>query len=743
MDFPIAEVSRHAAREKSIRHGHPSTLHLWWARRPLASSRAVLLALLLPDPCDAHCPQSFKDDARRILLAMDGRRHGWAAAVETDEGLRQVVLRFIADFANWDNAANHAYIDTGRALVEAAHGEETPLVVDPFAGGGSIPLEALRLGCDAFASDLNPVACLILKVMLEDIPRHGPKLAEELREAGAEIKRRAERELADLYPPDPDGATPIAYLWARTVRCEAPKCGAEIPIYKTAWLSKKNVSRARFLSEKEDGPCRALVICESPRKGPVKFRIARGEGSEQARAGFTELTGTKAKGNNANVICPCCETVLSGSKKGPRVQAQLAAQRGGADVVFDENGRRIGGARLLAVVTLRPGEKGRHYRLPTNADYAAVRRAQTRLAELLDEWEHGGRQGLCPVPDEPLPPVGTLGFRVQRYGILRWRDLFTARQKVALVGLFRSMPRIDSLHMKRMLACAFSRVSMSGMSCTRWNAVAEKMQHTFGRQALPIVWDFAEVVAIAEAPGNWRSGYDLVGDVVNATCSEQPAQSTLADAINHPLPDETAGVWFTDPPYYNAVPYADLSDFFLVWLKRILPIYTPLEDPFDLSNPLSPKRREVVQDETKNVDGRPKDRDWFEEAMAHAFAEGRRVLDEDGIGSVVFAHKTTEGWEALLSGMIRGGWTITGSWPIATETGLAATRPRFRRARDQHPPHLPPASRRCPCRRLGRCAARTARARRRLDGAASGRGGSRCRPGVRLRRSRAGNLQPL
>ena len=611
----------------------------------------MLLALLLPDPCDAHCPQSFKDDARRILLAMDGRRHGWAAAVETDEGLRQVVLRFIADFANWDNAANHAYIDTGRALVEAAHGEETPLVVDPFAGGGSIPLEALRLGCDAFASDLNPVACLILKVMLEDIPRHGPKLAEELREAGAEIKRRAERELADLYPPDPDGATPIAYLWARTVRCEAPKCGAEIPLMRSFWLCKK-ATRKRALRHRVERP--------KGRPPEVVFEVFEPDADGDVPAG----TVTRAR-----ATCLCCSAVLPPE----RVRAQLAAERGGADVIFDEDGDRIGGARMTAVVTLRPDERGRHYRLPTDADYAAVRKAQMRVTEILREWEQGGKQGLCPVPDEPTPAGGGSGagraFSVQRYGMLQWGDLFTARQKVALVGLFRSMPRIDSLHMKRMLACAFSRVSMSGMSCTRWNAVAEKMQHTFGRQALPIVWDFAEVVAIAEAPGNWRSGYDLVGDVVNATCSEQPAQSTLADAINHPLPDETAGVWFTDPPYYDAVPYADLSDFFLVWLKRILPIYTSLEDPFDLSNPLSPKRREVVQDETKNVDGRPKDRDWFEEAMAQAFAEGRRILNDDGIGSVVFAHKTTEGWEALLSGMIRGGWTITGSWPIATELG--------------------------------------------------------------------------
>ena len=163
VDFPIAEISKHAAREKSIRHGHPSTLHLWWARRPLASSRAVLMALLLPDPCDPLCPDTFKTEARRALLDLRWRARGWNAEIETDEGLRKVLLRFIADFANWDNAAKPDYLETGRALARAAHPEEKPLVVDPFAGGGSIPLEALRLGCETFASDLNPVACLILR----------------------------------------------------------------------------------------------------------------------------------------------------------------------------------------------------------------------------------------------------------------------------------------------------------------------------------------------------------------------------------------------------------------------------------------------------------------------------------------------------------------------------------------------------------------------------------------------------
>jgi adenine-specific DNA methylase len=240
VDFPIAVVSRHAAREKSIRHGHPSTLHLWWARRPLAACRAILLGLLLPDPCDAHCPGDFKEKARELLPRVQGK------VGPKDEDLRRALLKFIGNFANWDLSAHQTYLEVSRRLVKAAHGDEAPLVVDPFAGGGSIPLEALRLGCEAFASDLNPVACLILKVLLEDIPRHGPGLAEELRRVGQEVKQAAEKELAEFYPADPDGARPIAYLWARTVRCEAPNCGAEIPLVRSFWLCKK-ASRRRAL----------------------------------------------------------------------------------------------------------------------------------------------------------------------------------------------------------------------------------------------------------------------------------------------------------------------------------------------------------------------------------------------------------------------------------------------------------------------------------------------------------------
>ena len=642
VDFPIAAVSRHAVREKSIRHGHPSTLHLWWARRPLASSRAILLALLLPDPCDVHCPGEFKQAARRILPTVGCGRG------ESDADLRRGLLKFIADFANWDNSKSQTYLEAGRTLVTAAHGDEPPLVVDPFAGGGSIPLEALRFGCEAFASDLNPVACLILKVMLEDIPRHGPQLADELREAGAEIKRRAERELADLYPADPDGATPIAYLWARTVRCEAPDCGAEIPLMRSFWLCKK-AKRKRALRhsvERVDG---------APPQ--VTFEVFEPKADSGVRGG----TVTRAK-----ATCLCCGAVLPPD----RVRLQLASERGGADAKFDDDGNRIGGARMTAVVTLRLDVKGRHYRLPTYADYAAVREAQARVAGILKEWERGGRQGLCPIPDEPLPPIGTLGFRVQRYGMLQWGDLFTARQKVALVEVAHLVRDSDSAAVAETLALALSKLSELSNSLCTWEPFAECPRHVFGRQALPIAWDFSEGRLDSASSGSYTIS---LGHVASGANSQGPivgsASPQITDATEHPLPDQSAAVWFTDPPYYDAVPYADLADFFLVWLKRSLAGHPLLRDPFDSSNLLSPKEREAVQDETKNAHGRGKDRSWFEETMAAAFAEGRRILTEDGIGSVVFAHKTTEGWEALLSGMTRGGWTITGSWPIATEMG--------------------------------------------------------------------------
>ena len=261
VDLPIKRISAHARREKSIRHGHISTLHIWWARRPLAACRAVICAALWPDPADPLCPAAFREKARnlmigwttherQVLLSAESRQRFEAARqdpkrFDNDEELRKALLDFIADFSNWDSSTKKEYLDTSRALTQSAHealgGEPgtKPLVVDPFAGGGSIPLEALRVGADAFASDLNPVAVLLNKVVLEYIPKYGQRLADEVRKWGEWIKKEAEKELAEFYPKDPDGATPIAYLWARTIQCEGPGCGAEVPLIRSLWLAKK------------------------------------------------------------------------------------------------------------------------------------------------------------------------------------------------------------------------------------------------------------------------------------------------------------------------------------------------------------------------------------------------------------------------------------------------------------------------------------------------------------------------
>ena len=659
VDFPIAAVSEHSAREKSIRHGHPSTLHLWWARRPLAACRAVLLGLLLPDPCDKDCPPDFKTTARELLA----KRYGTGS--KSDEELRELLLKFIGEFANWDHAANALYLEIGRGLVKAAHPEETPVVVDPFAGGGSIPLEALRLGCEAFASDLNPVACLILKTLLEDIPRYGNAefkmkndegkevvvhgLADALRHVGKQVKEAAEKELAQFYPPDPDGSRPIAYIWARTVRCEGVGCGAEIPLVRGFWvLRKANEKLAlRYTVERSKGKAPALKfeLFEPKREADVP-------------------NGTVVR---ANATCPCCNNVLPAQ----RVRAQLSAQRGGADAEFDKIGQRMGGATLLVVVVKNPKAKKRVYRVPAAGDYAAIHSAQKAVKKL----------GAKASPSEPSPEGGGSGagraFSLRRYGMVTFGDLYSARQKLALFAFATQVGKLPkngeaSFALKELAALAVSRFADDYSSLCRWMDRGTPGP-TFTRQALPVLWDFCEVCPFDDSSWCLSGSFEWVEGAVAVAAAEKPGQVQLADACKSPLPADSCSVWFTDPPYYDAIPYSDLSDFFFVWLKRCLPGHKVLADPFDSENPLTPKTQEIVQDETRQTVAGVKDRNFFEVQMSAAFAEGRKVMRDDGIACVVFAHKTTEGWEALLSGMLKGGWSVSASWPISTER---AGRPR-------------------------------------------------------------------
>lgn len=649
VDFPIGVVSEHSAREKSIRHGHPSTLHLWWARRPLAACRAVLMGLLLPDPCDEDCPPDFKPKAWELLAKRFGER-----SRPEDMELRELLLQFVGELANWDNSNNQTYLEIARGLVKAAHPEETPVVVDPFSGGGSIPLEALRLGCEAFASDLNPVACLILKTLLGNIPKYGNAdftlkddgdsdvvvhgLANALRHVGAQVKKAAEKELAEFYPSDPDGSRPFSYVWARTVRCEAMGCGADIPLVRSFWLCNK-----------------------ARRKVALRYQVKRMQGCtpELSFEVFQPGSGADVPQrtvDRANATCPCCHTVLPAS----RVRAQLTQQRGGAEVEFDSKGKRCGGALLMAVVTLHSVRAGRQYRVATDEDYASVRAARNRCDGMGDSE----------LPDEPIPTTELRRISVPIYGLKTYGSMFTSRQRLCLAVLAKHIRRLsskDAHHatLAELLSLALDKTADLGNSLAPWKPDAECPVHLYARQAVGMAWDWAESVPIGEASGSFESAFMRTANAIEANYFASPHIATVqpADACASPLPSQTTGVWFTDPPYYDSVPYSHLSDFFYVWLKRSLP--SSLGNWFQAA--LTNKDAECVVDRPHSQSESQKTPVYYEGKMADAMREGRRVIRADGIGCVVFAHKTTEGWEALLSGMLRAGFVITASWPITTE----------------------------------------------------------------------------
>ena len=694
VDLPIKRISAHSSREKKgNRHGHISTLHTWWARRPLAACRAVLCATLWPDPADASCPPAFVVAAATALRTwtqpdLIGLRssesqtllvqaHNKPATLDNKLCLRTGLLDFIADFAAWDNSTQPDYLHTAQTLTQAAHEAlggvpgTRPLVVDPFAGGGSIPLEALRVGADAFASDLNPIPVLLNKVQLEYIPKYGRRLAEEVRKWGAWMKAEADRELSQYYPPlaAPTAAlyvpqvpeshkrggrhwqlrrivqeAPIAYLWARTVVCEGPGCGAEVPLLRSTYLAKKATRSV------------GLRLLPNVAEKRVDFELVAG-----IKAAETE--GTVQRGN-AN--CPCCGYITPVAA----VRRQLKARHGGAN-----------DARLLAVVTTLRTERecagkieaadetGRYYRLPQATDFEAVVKATTNLSQRVAA--HTGTLSLT--PDEVLPLMSGV-FNVPIYGMDRWEYLFTQRQLSVLTSLVAQLGMLmpsekDEIFKRGVITClalAVSRQVDASSSLCRWHNTGEKHTATFGRQALPMVWDFSEVPITSDSSGGFAGAVNWVADVLERNSAEYTSTGTVnqASATNHLLPDDSVQCFFSDPPYYNAVPYADLSDFFYVWLKRSIGhLYKGV-----LSDNLSPKDDEVCQmSGWDSVRYANKTKSWFENQMGVAMTEGRRITMPSGVGVVVFAHKSTDGWETQLQSMITAGWVFTGSWPIDTE----------------------------------------------------------------------------
>ena len=366
--------------------------------------------------------------------------------------------------------------------------------------------------------------------------------------------------------------------------------------------------------------------------------------------------GTVAR---ANATCLCCHNVLPA----PRVRAQLSAQNGGADVIFDKSGNRIGGARLLTVI--RQGvAQGDKYRLPVDEDYRLVFEAGQKVATLSVEQPQGG---LATIPDESISHNEIRRISVLIYGATQWGQLFTAREKVVLTTFVRVMRSIKmSAPCRRLIALGIDRLVMQVNAHSRWKPTGESFIDMFGRHAIGMVWDFAES---SPAFGSDSLFGSWIGQVINfigqiAKCDFRSGEIGLADACSHPLPDASAAVWFTDPPYYDSIPYAHLADCFYVWLRRML---HDTEDAPWFTEALIRKDAECVVDRPHRLSTSQKDAKFFEEKIADAAKEGRRILADNGIASIVFAHKTTEGWEALLSGIVKAGWSVGASWPIATE----------------------------------------------------------------------------
>jgi putative DNA methylase len=667
VDLPIKRISEHARREKSIRHGHISTLHIWWARRPLAACRAVICAALWPDPVDLRCPQEFRKEASRLInefarkaiadkqLAAHCSQESWTnwqtlsnsggldSTKETHWNvLRSALLDFIADFSNWDNSTVAEYLEVSRGLTQSAHEElggvrgTKPLVVDPFAGGGSIPLEALRVGADAFASDLNPVAVLLNKVVLEYIPKYGQRLADEIRKWGDWIKDEAEKELAEFYPKDPDGSTPIAYLWARTVVCEGPGCGAEIPLLRSLWLSQRGKHSIAFRLKPDTFT------------KEIEFEII--SGAKDSEVG----NGTSAGGSATCPVCGFTTPVES-------VRTQLTTRRGGAS-----------SARLTAVVTNRPGQVGQFFRIPTARDEAVAEAAKVEL----ERRSQAQREGVGLIPNEPINHLRGF-FNVVLYGMTEWGDLFSPRQALTLATfarLIRELPMMSDDNrngvveaVKTCLALVLDRVAVRCTANCIWDATTGCIMQVFNQgQSLPARWEFAEMSPCIDSGSGWATSIEYtlkVGEHCRSINAVGHVESASATA--HPLPNESAQAVITDPPYYAAIPYADLSDFFYAWLKRSLAGHH--KDL--LSSPLTEKRRELVSLAHRAAMYREKDNKWFEAEMSVACSEARRICVSEGLGVFVFANKETEAWEAMLASLIAAGWVVTASWPIDTESG--------------------------------------------------------------------------
>lgn len=654
--LPLDAINAQSAREKSIRHGHPSTLHLWWARRPLATARAVLFAQLVDDPSSRE--EEFRDEA----LRQDETDVAGYVERRTDAE-RERLFDLITRMVDWDNLGDERLFDAVRAEIDRSTGGNPPAILDPFAGGGTIPLEAQRLGLEAHASDLNPVAVLINKALIE-IPskfadrapvfpdaaaeRNGwPKatgLAEDIRRYGAWMREEAEKRIGHLYPKatldDGTEATVIAWIWARTVTCPNPACGIETPLVRSWWLGKKKGKEAYVVPTVVDGRVE-YSVGHDPKNVPTK-----------------ENDGTVGR---LGAACVACATAVS-------LNYIRSAGRSGQM-----------GVRLIAAVA--EGRRTRIYIEPDEVHVDAARVSRPKDVP-------GGE-----LPNNPRD------FKTPNYGMRTYAELFTNRQLTALTtfsdlvgearervlrdALDSGLPEGDRLERDGTSAAAYAdavatylgmavdRITAVNCSLARWNSAPSKESVTdvFSRQAIPMVWDFAEGNPFQWGPANLGWSVEWVTKAVDILPARE-GTATQADASTR---DYSNFLISTDPPYYDNIGYSDLSDFFYVWLRRSL----RLVHPKLLSTMLVPKAEELVANQYRHG-GKDEARDFFEHGFEDVFVRARASANNDYPIAVYYAFKQSEtddagqastGWETILGSMIRAGWSITATWPMRSERG--------------------------------------------------------------------------
>jgi putative DNA methylase len=641
IDIPIKRISELAlTTEKKFPtpRGHISTLHTWWARRPTAVCRAVLCASLWPDPVDSLCPKRFKKESASVMKIFQENVGGKKYNLSNDKELRSALLSFIAEFSAWTNSTNRFFLETSQKITTIAHealgGIGTrPLVFDSFAGGGAIPLEALRIGCNVFASDINPVAVLLNKVVLDYMPKFGNRLSEEIIKWSEEIKKNTKSKLEKFYITE-EGDLPLAYIWARTVHCEGPGCGAKIPLLRSLWISKKSNNAA-------------LRLVVDKKNKQLDFEIINNAKSRDVAEGTVKRSAA---------ICPICGYTTPAEN----VRKQFINRQGGAN-----------DSRMIFVVTKKSNKK--YFRLPTKTDVNSFKKA----SEFLEKMSGLDRE-LGSIPDEPLPYLRSI-FNVNLIGINKWVYLFNSRQLLAILVYQKALRDFYNLNKSKSEALSNAVLSILTLSLDKlidfnaslcqWRSTNEDVGHVFGRQALGIVWDYAETNLSVNSFVDWdrvvEHGLKVISYILKSIGTNREVHVEKISATSLHLPDDCASIFFTDPPYYDLVPYADLSDFFYIWLKRLLKDIHP--DLFDTN--LTPKKDEIVQLAERNKEYHYKTKENYELLMKKSMEEARRILGPHGLAIIVFAHKETHAWESQLKSMVDAGWVITASWPIDTEMG--------------------------------------------------------------------------